>query len=112
MEQKIDRKASALQRLVKHLCERMGVTIGQFYSRYARDASRTRHIFVLVATDQGYPHLTVARFMDMDLSYVTQVRRRNFALRETDEYKEAKDYFEHLAKVPQLLEGGRSDSKD
>lgn len=92
MEQKIDRKLTLLSRLATIVCEDHNVTMGQLLSRHARVASRARHIFVLASTDLDYSNSSVARFLDMDLSFITQVRRRKFELRKSPEYIHAAGY--------------------
>lgn len=58
-----------------------------FHSPYARGkVSQARQIIALAASDAGFPHLAVSHFLQKDASYVTQIRRRKYALRETTTY--------------------------
>jgi hypothetical protein len=76
--------------LLQIICDDFEVPIDKIYSKYNRGrVSKVRQIFALVATDVGMPHLGVSAFLGMDPSYVTQVRRRKYALRRTTEYHHA-----------------------
>ena len=82
-----------LQALAELICDDMAITLDRFFSKYSRGkASRARHLFALAATDAGLPHLAVSSFLQKDPSYVTQVRRRKYIIRQTVEYHHALGY--------------------
>jgi hypothetical protein len=65
----------------------LGVPVEKMFQGYARgNVSKACHILALAASDAGFPHLAVSHFLQKDASYVTQIRRRKYALRETTSY--------------------------
>jgi hypothetical protein len=92
-------RRNKLYRLAKFVCEDLHVTFERFYNQYARnEVSTARHVYVLVATDLGFSYNEVASVLRRDPSFITQVRRRKFALRTTIEYLHAKQFMEQLLK--------------
>lgn len=76
-----------LHRLINVICEDFQVDLGQFYSRHTRGrVSRARHVFVLVAHDNGFLPREIEGRIRMHSSFVAQVLRRNYKLRQTTEY--------------------------
>lgn len=65
----------------------------KIFEPYARGkVSQARQVLALAATDAGFPHLAVSHFLQKDASYVTQIRRRKYALRSTMTYHLAYDF--------------------
>jgi hypothetical protein len=56
------------------------------------EVSQARHLFVLVATDSGFSHQEVQAILKRDNSFITQVRRRKYQLRQSAEYIHAKGF--------------------
>jgi hypothetical protein len=82
-----------LEELLELICDDFSITPAPIFSSYNRGrVSKARQIFALSSTDAGVPHLAVSLFLNMDPSYVTQVRRRKHALRRTAEYHHAYGY--------------------
>src|SRR5262245_51731233 len=87
---KTDVRKNYLYRLASAVCEDFQVTPGSFYSRHSRGyTSRARHVFVLVALDSGFTPGEIESQLHMHQTFVSQVLRRNYALRDTVEYKHA-----------------------
>lgn len=76
-----------MKELLQIVADDFHIELERIFSKYNRGkVSKARQVFALVATDIGIPHLVVSAFLQMDPSYVTQVRRRKYALRRTTEY--------------------------
>jgi len=96
---------ATLQNLASFAMADFGIREDQFFNRYSRgEVSRARQTFVLVATDNGFQKGKVAEFLKMNPSFITQVRRRNYAHRTTTEYI-------HLTGVLHQMVGGLNEVK-
>jgi hypothetical protein len=89
-------KEGLLDGLARHISTELEVPLEHMLDRFWRGkrAVLARQIFTLVATDAAIPKGEVAFWLGMDASFITHTRNRHYKLRETENYRQIREWFD------------------